>query len=845
MRDSPANTAEAETSDARVGQILDDFLVRRRRGEPVDEAELLAQYPEFADELRGHLDLLRDVQPPTDQIDALISQGRLKKSDDVRYPAELGAYKITGIIGRGGMGIVLRAYEESLKRTVALKIPRPELADNAAAMARFKHEAVAAAALRHPNIVTIYAVGEEDGVHFIAMEYVPGPSLAQVIRQRGADEAAELCPGRGTDEVPGPPADAAPDQNPKRQRGANVAAELCPGRGPDEVPGPPADAAPDQNPKRRRGADEAAGPRHDRPTGETPVPHSLDLSTETIRDIFRQLLAGLAAAHAAGLIHRDIKSSNILLEQGSGIGDQGSERRLAATPDGVHATQPANVNQRPSTTAPRSPLPAVKIADFGLARLLTAQTRMTATGSWLGTPEYMSPEQARGDEDIDHRTDLYSAGVVLYEMLTGRTPFRADTPTATIRKIIDEDPPDPRELDQHVDPNLASLALRLMAKEPEERFQSAQDVLAAFDREKLTGPARPTWTAALRVLLVLSVFTLLTAGGAWLIAKPRIPPQLLPEAASRTTEAPITDVDTDELTVWAQRGHGQRYERFYEFGPVGDHIELVHVAEIVRLYGDNTSAIAVGTAPTPDGYSLFLFNDDHSERWRMDLSDEHERWWPDGGPPTKWNCRRIVAVDIDGEPGDEIVVVAGDMHKYPCRITIIDPRTQEKLTTFWHMGGICGLSIAPDFFGPEHPAILAHAINNYLDGPGQPGYSEDRYTMYDKVYVVMILDPWNMEGMGPPRMKDIQWVEPLTPYAYAVLNLPGDGSKYTEAPGRSLQTPGDDDITRIRFVRRGAWVRPGASEGRALPQITGKTRGRRDALLGPKPQHRRCLWKRK
>ena len=371
--------AGGDTCDARLGKILDDYLRARACGEGISEAELLAQHPELADELRQMLTVVGDLRPDSDQIETLIAQRILDRSADGRYLAELGPYAITGYIGRGGMGIVLKAYEARLNRTVALKILRPEVADDRAVLARFEREAKAAAGLRHPNIVTVHAVGEEHDRPYIAMEYVDGASLADVVRGRAA-----------------------------------------------------------------------LG--HEQPGVRWP------LDAMTVQRVFGQLLAGLMAAHEAGLIHRDIKSSNILVEEWSpGASDERSEA------------------ERTEQNPPEAPARVgVKIVDFGLARMRGSQTQLTLADSVLGTPEYMSPEQARGDEDIDHRTDLYSAGVVLYELLTGHTPFKADTPTATIRRILDEAPAPPRSLSGDVDPHLASLALWLMAKRPEDRPNSAR-----------------------------------------------------------------------------------------------------------------------------------------------------------------------------------------------------------------------------------------------------------------------------------------------------------------------------------------------------------------------------------
>ncbi len=408
----PGETADR---DGRIGRILNDYLDRQARGEAETQGMLLARHPDLADELRSHLDLVGELKPQRATIEDLIAKGVLEACDDPGYAARLGEYRIRRFIGRGGMGLVLEGYDERLQRTVALKILRPELAEDQAALARFTREARAAAALRHPNIVTVHAVGHQDGAHYLAMEFIDGPTLADVI--------ATGWPV-GTDGDP-------PVTNRCHME-----------RGP--------------------------------------------LPTELIRDIFGQLLSALAAAHEAGLIHRDVKSSNILLDCGLGIADCGLQNRIASDCEQGTATlnSPLATLNSPtgrSESAIRNPKSAmVKLADFGLARMLSAKTRMTLTGSVLGTPEYMSPEQARGDENLDHRTDLYSAGVVLYEMLTGRVPFRADTATAVIHRIIHEDPPEPRAVNPDADAGLASLARRLMAKRPEDRLESASDTLAVL-----------------------------------------------------------------------------------------------------------------------------------------------------------------------------------------------------------------------------------------------------------------------------------------------------------------------------------------------------------------------------
>lgn len=163
------------TRDARVGQILDELCRRQGCGEPIDEAAILAENPDLADELRPHLAMLGSLRELRSPERDLVAAGVLPAG-------RLGPYRVDGVRGGGGMGVVLKAYDESLNRPVALKILRADLAADAAALARFKREAQAAAALHHPNIVGVYAIGEEHGLHYIAMEYVDGPSLAEIIR---------------------------------------------------------------------------------------------------------------------------------------------------------------------------------------------------------------------------------------------------------------------------------------------------------------------------------------------------------------------------------------------------------------------------------------------------------------------------------------------------------------------------------------------------------------------------------------------------------------------------------------------------------------------------------------
>jgi serine/threonine protein kinase len=271
----------------------------------------------------------------------------LRPPDRPGGPGTLGGYEVLEVVGQGGMGMVLKAFEPALHRTVAIKVLAAALAGNATARLRFTREARAAAAVCHDNIVPVYGVSETAGLPYLVMQYVAGESLQD-----------------------------------RLDRG-----------GPLEV-------------------------------------------TEIVR-IGMQTASGLAAAHAQGLIHRDVKPANLLLENG---------------------------------------LAKVKITDFGLARMAD-DAHLTQSGVVAGTPEYMAPEQARG-EAVDHRADLFSLGSVLYACCTGLPPFRGSTMHAVLRRVSEEEPKPIRALNPDVPAWLEALIAHLMGKEPARRLQGATEVAA-------------------------------------------------------------------------------------------------------------------------------------------------------------------------------------------------------------------------------------------------------------------------------------------------------------------------------------------------------------------------------
>jgi serine/threonine-protein kinase len=268
-----------------------------------------------------------------------------------------GNYELIEQIGQGGMGVVFKARQRNLNRTVALKLMLSGPLASEAEIKRFRSEANAAATLQHPNVVAIHEVGEQDGRHYFSMEYVEGKSLAEVVRR-------------------------------------------------------------------------------------TPLP-----AERAVRYV-RTIAEAVQYAHQRGILHRDLKPHNVLID----------------------------ANDQP------------RITDFGLAKQIEVDSDLTVSGAVLGTPSYMPPEQAAGRRrEIGPASDVYSLGAILYDLLTGRPPFRADTPLDTLRQVLDAEPAAPRLLNRKVPRDLETICLKCLAKEPDRRYASAQELgddLGRFQRHE-------------------------------------------------------------------------------------------------------------------------------------------------------------------------------------------------------------------------------------------------------------------------------------------------------------------------------------------------------------------------
>jgi serine/threonine-protein kinase len=468
-----------------LGPIADEFLARYRRGERPALAEYTARHPELADQIRElfpALEMMEDVRPgPQAAAAPPRAAGPLRR---------LGEYRLVREIGRGGMGIVYEAEQESLGRRVALKVLAPGVAAHPKHVERFQREARAAAKLHHTNIVPVFGVGEEDGIYFYVMQYIEGGPLDEVLPElrRLRDEAAGRAEAAPAHEPP------APDGKPPSE---NVARSLWHGRFRATRPQAPPEAGEAEKPTRR---DEAAGPPLSPPPAPFRKPPGAPGSSGPLSDPQRPYVTSVAhvGAQAAdaleyaagqGVLHRDVKPSNLLLD--------------------VWGT--------------------VWLTDFGLAKA-TGTPDLTRSGDLLGTLQYMAPERFQGRADV--RSDVYALGLTLYELLALRPAFDGTDQAQLIGRINSEEPPRLDRLDPRLPRDLVTVVHKAMAKDPAERYQTAaalaEDLRRFLDDRSIVArrPRLPehTWrwcrrnpTTAGLLGALLALLLLATGGGVWLV----------------------------------------------------------------------------------------------------------------------------------------------------------------------------------------------------------------------------------------------------------------------------------------------------------------------------------------
>jgi WD40 repeat protein/serine/threonine protein kinase len=400
--------------DPALADLVEELTAKLQAGEAVDADAILRAHPEHAEQLRQLL-------PALEMLVGLSGSREESGPAPDSVAGTLGDFRILREVGRGGMGIVYEAEQISLGRRVALKVLPFAGALDPKRLQRFKTEAQAAAHLQHQHIVPVYYVGCERGVHFYAMQFIEGHTLAAVIRdlrQLGGPQA---------------PAGAGPTA-----AAGSLAGELASGRW-----APAQRNGGDPRPTTSYAPDPGLPPTS---PAEPPTAPAAALSTErstrstaffrTAAHLGVQAAEALEHAHGLGVLHRDVKPANLMVN---------ADGRLWVT-------------------------------DFGLARLGN-DAGLTMTGDLLGTLRYMSPEQAlAGRVAVDGRTDVYSLGVTLYELLTLEPAYNGRSREEVLRQVAFEEPRPPRKLNPAVPAELETIVLKAMAKAPEERYATAQEL---------------------------------------------------------------------------------------------------------------------------------------------------------------------------------------------------------------------------------------------------------------------------------------------------------------------------------------------------------------------------------
>jgi serine/threonine protein kinase/Tfp pilus assembly protein PilF len=436
--------------DPRVIRALEEYLAAQEAGRKVDRAEFLARYPEVAGALANCLDALEFVRVAAPQLQASEGnrpEGPVDAVADIGTP--LGDFRILREIGRGGMGVVYEAEQLSLGRRVALKVLPFAAALDAKQLQRFKNEAHAAAHLQHQNIVPVYAVGCERGVHFYAMQFVEGQTLAALIQElrqvkQDEDRRSKIEDGelqkRATHSDPGRTGPYAPENRvarPESSKGVTSdIAHPLPSLPPLVGEGTGGGDSGRATPENATVNDQGDGNETARVTPRSSILHPRSSFFRTVANLGIQAAEALEHAHQLGVIHRDIKPANLMVDARGNLW----------------------------------------ITDFGLAHC-QGGCELTMSGDLLGTLRYMSPEQALAKRVIvDERTDIYSLGATLYELLTLEPAFPGTDRQEVLRQIAFEEPKPPRRLNKQIPAELETIVLKAMEKNAAERYATAQEL---------------------------------------------------------------------------------------------------------------------------------------------------------------------------------------------------------------------------------------------------------------------------------------------------------------------------------------------------------------------------------
>jgi serine/threonine protein kinase/WD40 repeat protein/Flp pilus assembly protein TadD len=430
-----------------VEQLAEEFVERYRRGERPPLSEYIERHPEHAREIRElfpALVLMEQIAPGSDESAAsapLASRG----AGLAGQPERLGDYRVLREVARGGMGVVYEAEQLSLGRHVALKVLPSHALLDPRQLARFQREARAAARLHHTNIVPVFGVGEQDGLHYYVMQFIHGLGLDLVL-----DELRRLRQPRGE---PAPIQGDAPGRVNQASRdvsAVDVARALISGqfRQPSPssavttVPQEPAAATP------ARAADTSATIRLPGQSEASTLSDSGSQYWQSVARVGMQVADALAHASSQGVLHRDIKPSNLLLD------DTGN----------------------------------VWVTDFGLAKAASDSDNLTHTGDIVGTLRYMAPERFNGQGDL--RSDVYSLGLTLYELLTLRPAFDEADRNRLVKAVMHDEPERPRKLNPGVPRDLETVVLKAIARDPAHRYQTPAEMAEDLKRFVEDRPVR-------------------------------------------------------------------------------------------------------------------------------------------------------------------------------------------------------------------------------------------------------------------------------------------------------------------------------------------------------------------
>jgi tetratricopeptide (TPR) repeat protein len=417
----------AETSSGRnpVEALAEEFLGRVRGGERPALTEYTDRYPDMADAIRDlfpALLMLEDIRPAT--VAGSQAGGTPAPAGGSRLE-RLGDYRILREVGRGGMGIVYEAEQESLGRHVALKVlPAHSLLDPRQ-LQRFQREARAAARLHHTNIVPVFGVGEDDSLHYYVMQFINGQGLDQVlgVLQQLALPPASTLPG------PAPEGGPAAGAGPGNASALAVARSLRTGVFAAPAGTGSGEADPGDEPEAATPAP-SGGVRLPGQAEDVPLAGSGQPYWRSVARVGIQVAEALAYAHQQGVLHRDIKPSNLLLDT-----------------QGV-----------------------VWVTDFGLAKASDSQD-LTHTGDIVGTLRYLAPERFQGR--ADGQSDVYALGLTLYELLTLRPAFDESERNKLLHQVMHVEPPPPRRLNPAVPRDLETIVLKATARDPAHRYGDA------------------------------------------------------------------------------------------------------------------------------------------------------------------------------------------------------------------------------------------------------------------------------------------------------------------------------------------------------------------------------------